>query len=219
MRLRYCLQALVLSLMTTLRLNKPFDVLSQFSDGGHRATLADYVDIKGVYAAGRLDKDSEGLLLLTDDGKLQHRIADPQHKLKKRYWVQVDGDITAQALQQLKAGVLLKDGLTKPAQAHRMDEPSQLWQREPPIRQRAEIPTSWIQLEISEGKNRQVRRMTAAVGFPTLRLIRYAIGSITLDGLSLGQYDTVDENQLWASLPSNITTKSPRTKRQRSHHR
>jgi len=174
--------------MTTIAFHKPFDVLCQFSPQEGKQTLADYIKLKDVYAAGRLDKDSEGLLLLTDDGKLQHRIAHPDHKLEKTYWVQVDGEITDKAIEQLKAGVLLKDGKTKPAKAKKMDEPQNLWPRNPPVRFRANIPTSWLELRIKEGKNRQVRRMTAAVGFPTLRLIRYAIGDVTLDGLNVGEY-------------------------------
>jgi len=178
--------------MTTLKFNKPFNVLCQFSPQEGKETLADYIHIKDVYAAGRLDKDSEGLLLLTDDGKLQHRIAHPNHKLEKTYWVQVDGDITDEALKQLEQGVKLKDGKTKPAKAKRIQEPKSLWDRNPPIRFRANIPTSWLELSIKEGKNRQVRRMTAAVGFPTLRLIRYAIGDVTLDGLNVAEYAKIN---------------------------
>jgi len=187
--------------MTTLRFNKPFEVLTQFTDQENRQTLADFIDIPDIYPAGRLDRDSEGLLLLTDDGSLQNRISHPEHKLKKTYWAQVDGEITKEAIEKLCAGVSLKDGKTKPAQAKIIPEPDILWPRNPPIRTRAAIPVSWIQLEISEGKNRQVRRMTAAVGFPTLRLIRYAIGSITLDGLKLGEHDTLDEYKLWTMFP------------------
>jgi len=189
------------TVMTTLRFNKPFQVLSQFTDAGERETLADYIRLPGIYAAGRLDRDSEGLLLLTDDGPLQNRISHPDHKLKKTYWVQVDGEISDEALQKLRDGVKLKDGMTLPAQAIRMDEPANLWPRNPPIRVRAEIPTAWISLEISEGRNRQVRRMTAAVGFPTLRLIRYAIGPINLDSLPTGEYAEVDESLLWSLFP------------------
>jgi len=178
--------------MTTLKFNKPFNVLCQFSPQEGKQTLADFIKIKDVYAAGRLEKDSEGLLLLTDDGKLQHRIAHPNHKLEKTYWVQVDGDITDEAILALQSGVKLKDGKTKPAKAKRMDEPQNLWARNPPVRFRANIPTSWLELRIKEGKNRQVRRMTAAVGFPTLRLIRYAIGDVTLDGLSVGEYRKIN---------------------------
>ncbi len=187
--------------MTTLRFNKPFEVLTQFTDQENRQTLADFIHIPDIYPAGRLDRDSEGLLLLTDDGALQNRISHPDHKLKKIYWAQVDGKITEEAIAQLRNGVTLKDGKTKLAQAKVIQDPDILWPRNPPIRVRAAIPTSWVQLEISEGKNRQVRRMTAAVGFPTLRLIRYAIGSITLDGLNVGEYDTLDEDKLWAMFP------------------
>ncbi len=187
--------------MTTLRFNKPFQVLTQFTDEGKRETLADYIKIPGIYAAGRLDRDSEGLLLLTDDGLLQNRISHPVHKLKKTYWAQLDGEITDDAIQMLCDGVALKDGMTLPAHAEKMTEPASLWPRKPPIRVRAAIPTSWISLEISEGRNRQVRRMTAAVGFPTLRLIRYAIGPITLDDLSSGAYAEVNEKLLWSLFP------------------
>ncbi|WJG11074.1 rRNA large subunit pseudouridine synthase E [Aliiglaciecola sp. LCG003] len=176
---------------TTLLFNKPFNVLTQFTDQEGRKTLKDYIDIPQVYAAGRLDRDSEGLLVLTNDGKLQHKIADPRNKTSKTYWVQVDGQITQLQIEQLQNGVVLKDGKTLPAKAS-IIEPPQVWPRTPPVRFRAEIPTSWISLTITEGRNRQVRRMTAAVGFPTLRLIRYRIGSWTLDGLDSGEYRVVD---------------------------
>lgn len=168
--------------------NKPYDVLCQFTDNSvpARSTLADFIDIKEVYAAGRLDRDSEGLLLLTNCGKTQHRISDPKHKMSKTYWVQVEGTISDAALQQLQQGVLLKDGLTLPAIATRMEQP-EIWPRQPAVRFRQNISTSWLSLTIEEGKNRQVRRMTAAVGFPTLRLVRYRIGEWTLDGLAPGQ--------------------------------
>ena len=171
-----------------LLFNKPYGVICQFSKDGMHPTLADYIPVPNVYAAGRLDTDSEGLLLLTDDGKLQHRITDPQHKLPKTYWVQVEGVPDEAVLAKLQQGVMLKDGVTLPAQASLMDELDNLWQRDPPVRFRQNIPTSWLQLTIREGKNRQVRRMTAAVGHPTLRLIRYSIGSWTLDGLGAGEW-------------------------------
>lgn len=171
-----------------LLFNKPYGVICQFSRDGMHPTLADYIPVAGVYPAGRLDTDSEGLLLLTDDGKLQHRITDPQHKLPKTYWAQVEGVPDEAALMQLRCGVPLKDGLTLPAEARLMGEPQALWPRNPPIRVRQRVPSSWLELTIREGKNRQVRRMTAAVGFPTLRLIRYAIGEWSLTDLSSGEW-------------------------------
>jgi len=168
--------------------NKPFGVLCQFTDHASRPTLADYIDIKNIYAAGRLDRDSEGLLVLTDDGRLQHRITSPKHKMEKTYLVQVENRINEAALQQLRQGVVLRDGLTLPAKARRIDPPAWLWPREPPVRQRKNIATSWIELGLQEGRNRQVRRMTAATGFPTLRLIRIAIGPWQLQGLGSGEY-------------------------------
>ncbi len=165
--------------------NKPFNVLTQFTGEGE--TLAGYIKVPSVYPAGRLDKDSEGLLLLTDDGKLQARIADPKFKLEKTYLVQVEGQPDEDALSQLRKGVTLNDGPTRPAKAQRIDPPD-LWPRHPPVRFRKSVPDSWISLTISEGRNRQVRRMTAAIGFPTLRLVRWRIGDWTLEGLAPGQW-------------------------------
>lgn len=173
-----------------LLFNKPYGVISQFSADDKHPTLAEYIPIKNVYPAGRLDHDSEGLLLLTDDGKLQNLISDPKNKMPKTYWVQVDGDITDEAIAQLRKGVMLNDGITKPAECQCMNEPENLWPRDPPIRIRKNIPTSWIALTIREGRNRQVRRMTAAMGFPTLRLIRYQIGEWTLQAIQPGEYKT-----------------------------
>jgi len=174
-----------------LLFNKPFGVICQFSRDGLHPTLADYIPLPEFYPAGRLDTDSEGLLVLTDDGQLQHRITDPKHKLPKTYWVQVEGIPDQVALDKLRAGVSLKDGITQTAGACLMDEPAKLWPRNPPVRERKAIPTSWLELTIREGKNRQVRRMTAAVGFPTLRLIRYRIGEWTLDDLAQGVWRLV----------------------------
>ncbi|MBT2971547.1 MAG: pseudouridine synthase [gamma proteobacterium symbiont of Ctena orbiculata] len=167
--------------------NKPYGVLSQFSDSEGRRTLADYIAMKGVYAAGRLDRDSEGLLILTDDGRLQHRLTNPGRKRWKRYWVQVEGSADKDALEQLRQGVQLKDGMTLPAKVKRIDEPD-LWRRDPPVRYRASIPTSWLEIQLCEGRNRQIRRMTAAVGFPTLRLIRVAIDRWRLKNLQPGEW-------------------------------
>ncbi|MEE2653249.1 MAG: pseudouridine synthase [Pseudomonadota bacterium] len=179
--------------MTVLYLfNKPFRVMSQFTPCDDRETLANYIDIPAIYPAGRLDFDSEGLMVLTGDGSLQHRISHPDHKLSKCYWVEVEGEINESAINALQNGVELKDGLTQPALAHAMDEPAGLWPRQPPVRYRAAIPTSWLSLEITEGRNRQVRRMTAAVGFPTLRLIRASIGPWSLDDLAPGQSRIVE---------------------------
>ncbi|PID45573.1 MAG: pseudouridine synthase [Proteobacteria bacterium] len=168
--------------------NKPYGVLSQFTAEPGIRTLANYIDAPGCYPAGRLDKDSEGLMLLTNDGKLQHQIANPAKKMSKCYWVQVEGEPNEQALQSLREGVVLKDGITKPAKARLLDPVPDLWERIPPIRVRKTVPDHWIELTISEGRNRQVRRMTAAVGLPTLRLIRYRIGSWTFDGLANAEW-------------------------------
>jgi 23S rRNA pseudouridine2457 synthase len=179
-----------------IALNKPFGVISKFSPEPGKRTLADYVPVRAVYPAGRLDTESEGLLLLTDDGALQARIANPRHKLAKTYWAQVEGVPTDEALAALRAGVDLGDFVTRPAEARRIDEPAGLWPRDPPIRHRAKIPTAWLELTLREGKNRQVRRMTARVGFPTLRLVRASIGSIGLDGLAPGAWREVDASAL-----------------------
>jgi 23S rRNA pseudouridine2457 synthase len=168
--------------------NKPFQVMSQFTDNDGRANLSDYIRIPAIYPAGRLDYDSEGLMILTGDGALQHQISHPRHKLAKTYWVQVDGEIDHKAVKALKDGVQLNDGPTLPAMAEIIAEPEMLWPRTPPVRFRASIPTSWLSLTISEGRNRQVRRMTAAVGFPTLRLIRAQIGDWSINNLAPGEY-------------------------------
>lgn len=168
--------------------NKPYGVLSQFTAEGRWRGLKDFIDVPGVYVAGRLDADSEGLLLLTNDGPLQARISDPRHKMEKTYWVQVEGVPDQAALQRLRQGVQLNDGPTRPARARAMPEPAALWPRDPPVRVRQQIPTSWLELVIAEGRNRQVRRMTAAVGHPTLRLIRAAIGPYALADLAPGDW-------------------------------
>jgi 23S rRNA pseudouridine2457 synthase len=183
-----------------LLLNKPFNVLTQFSGGEPGETLRDFVKVPGVYPAGRLDKDSEGLLLLTDDGRLQAEISSPKFKLPKTYLVQVEGIPTPEAIAALEKGVTLKDGPTRPAKA-RLIEPPELWERNPPVRFRKSVPDSWLSLTITEGRNRQVRRMTAAVGFPTLRLVRWQIGDWTLEGLAPGE---------WREVPATLPKSAPR---------
>ena len=168
--------------------NKPFKVLSQFRDADGRATLGDYVDVPGIYPAGRLDFDSEGLLLLTDDGPLQARISQPKSRTRKTYWAQVEGAPSQEQLDKLVSGVMLKDGPARAVSARQLEEPAALWPREPPIRYRASIPDSWIEIVLTEGRNRQVRRMTAAVGLPTLRLIRYSVGDWTVGTLNPGEW-------------------------------
>ncbi len=176
-----------------LLLNKPFEVLSQFTNEGQseKSTLKDFVDVSGVYPAGRLDFDSEGLLLLTDDKAFQHKISHPKFKLEKTYLAQVDGDIDEHSMEKLRRGVFIKGGKTLPAEVRKVDEPDWLWERSKPIRYRKNIPTSWVEIKISQGMNRQVRKMTAAVGFPTLRLIRTAIGGYELDGIGVGEFKEV----------------------------
>jgi 23S rRNA pseudouridine2457 synthase len=183
-----------------IALNKPYGVLSQFTAAPGRAGLASFVRVPGVYPAGRLDADSEGLILLTDDGALQARIADPRHKLPKTYWVEVEGDPDERAVAALRAGVELNDGRTRPAQAGRMPRPA-IWPRDPPVRMRRAIPTAWLELVLREGRNRQVRRMTAKVGHPTLRLVRVRIGPWALDGLQPGAWRRADERLLHSPAP------------------
>lgn len=197
--------------------NKPFQVLCQFTDdreGEPRATLADYIRTPDVYPAGRLDYDSEGLLLLTGNGALQHRIASPERKMPKTYWVQVEGDIDENAIRTLCDGVRIRDGMTRPATVRRIPEPSELWPRTPPVRHRESIPTSWLEITLTEGRNRQVRRMTAAVGYPTLRLIRYRIGDWTLAGLRPGDHRTETIHLPRAEAPKRrrSPTRRPRRK-------
>lgn len=192
-------------------LNKPFQCLCQFSDEQGRSTLKDYVDIANVYPAGRLDYDSEGLVLLTDNGKLQAQIADPQYRMEKTYWVQVEGSPSEEALNQLRQGILLKDGPCKPAKVKRLQEEPKLWLRHPPIRQRANDITSWLEIRISEGRNRQVRRMTAAISHPTLRLVRMQIGPWQLQDLQPGQYQCLTVH-LPQTKPRQTYTKRKPTK-------
>jgi 23S rRNA pseudouridine2457 synthase len=182
--------------------NKPAGVLSQFRDPEGRGVLGDYIKVRGVYPAGRLDYMSEGLIALTDDGSLQARIAEPDRKLRKHYWVQVEGTPTADQLEALRRGVVLKDGPASAEEAKVIAEPPAIWPRNPPIRERRNIPTAWIDIVISEGRNRQVRRMTAAVGLPTLRLIRHRIGPWSLDGLAPGEMRSLDTDEAWRRLRS-----------------
>jgi len=191
--------------------NKPYGVMSQFSESEHGESLATYISIDKVYPAGRLDKDSEGLLLLTDSGALQHQIAHPRKKMEKTYWVQVEGIPDQASLQILRQGVLLKDGITLPAKAQIMPEPM-LWSRNPPIRERKNIPTCWLELKISEGRNRQVRRMTAAIGHPTLRLVRAAIGKWSLEKLNPGEHHTLDIHM--PKIKARSKYKKPRSNKQ-----
>lgn len=179
--------------------NKPFGVACKFSPAPGRETLADYIDVRSVYPAGRLDTDSEGLILLTDDGVLQTRIAEPKHKLAKLYWAQVEGSPSQTALEQLRTGVSLGDFTTQPAIANLIEEPQDLWPRDPPIRYRAKIPTAWLAVTIYEGKNRQLRRMTAKVGFPTLRLIRAVIGKVSIEGLAPGSWREIEPDAPWSA--------------------
>ena len=197
--------------MALFLLNKPFQVMCQFTDDSGRKTLSDYIDAPGVYPAGRLDYDSEGMVLLTDDGKLKARISHPEHGVSKRYLAQVDGNVTAEAADQLCKGVLLKDGPARAVSARVTEEPDWLWERTPPIRVRQAIPTSWLEIELKEGRNRQVRRMTAAVGFPTLRLIRTHVGALGLAGLTPGQHRELGQAEIDATFGKISRSRRPST--------
>ena len=186
--------------------NKPYGVLSQFTDKEQRTTLADFIHLPGIYPAGRLDRDSEGLMLLTDDGDLQHRLTDPRHKAWKSYWAQVEGVVDDAALDRLRKGVELKDGPTRAARARKL-APPEIWPREPPVRYRAAIPTSWLELSLREGRNRQVRRMTAAVGYPTLRLIRVAVGDWKLGRLQPGEWRRMETPEKSKTTPARRVSK------------
>jgi 23S rRNA pseudouridine2457 synthase len=199
--------------MTLLVFNKPYGVLCQFTGSGERPTLADYIPVPGVYPAGRLDQDSEGLLLLTDDGVLQARITDPKSQLWKRYLAQVERVPDEAALASLCAGVMIENQRTRPARARLVNEPATLWPRDPPIRQRKNVPTAWLELEIHEGRNRQVRKMTAAIGHPTLRLLRTAIGSIVLGDLSPGQWRELDAAEIDSLVSRESVSRSPPPRR------
>ena len=189
--------------------NKPYGVITQFSPHEKHQTLKDFIQLPNVYAAGRLDTDSEGLLILTDDGVLQHRLSHPKHKEIKTYWAQVEGAPTEAALAALRSGIRLSDFTTQPADARLIDEPDNLWPRDPPIRYRAKIPTAWIELTIREGKNRQVRRMTAKAGFPTLRLVRAAIGNVSVGGIALGAWREIEPDAPWSGRPECRTLSPP----------